>query len=99
MALPKIYAPLETVEIGGEQITLRALTRAEQFQVQKAVKADIPEDEQEILVVSLATDVPLDEARDWYGATPTWAVQELLEEIYRMNKLGEEARAEAQKSG
>lgn len=95
MSLPKIYAPMETVEIGGEQFTLRVLTRAEHFKFQKMAEKDAPGDEMEIEVIALATDTPVAAVREWYAATPDWAVKELVDHITRISRLD----GEAQKSG
>lgn len=95
MSLPKVYAPIETVEVAGEQFTLRVLTRGEQYRVQKMVKADAPEDESEIVVLACVLDTPENEVREWYQQTPSWVVQELMNHVQRMNRLDEGA----QKSG
>lgn len=95
MGLPKIYAALETVEVGNEQFTLRVLTRAEAAKFQKMVAADAPGDELEIVVIAAATDTTVEETRDWYQATPAWAVEELIGHIQRISRLTEGA----QKSG
>lgn len=95
MSLPKIYAPLETVTVGGETFELRVVTRAEQARFQKMINDKIPEDELEIAVIAVSTDTPTDEARAWYEATPAWAVQELIGHIQRVSRLDEGA----QKSG
>lgn len=95
MSLPKVYAPIETLDIGGEQFTLRVLTRGEQYRIQKMVKAGAPDDESEIIVLACVLDAPEDEVREWYGQTPSWVVQELMEHVQRMNRLDEGA----QKSG
>jgi hypothetical protein len=95
VSLPKIYAAIETVEVAGETFELRVITRAEAARFQKMILADAPGDELEVAVIAAATDTPAEEAREWYGATPAWAVNELLEHIQRTSKLDEGA----QKSG
>ena len=92
MSLPKIWAPIETVEVAGEQFTLRSITRLEQYRMQKMVESGAPEDELEVTLLSIALDTPAGEVRDWYGATPTWAVNELMGHIRRMSRLDEEAQ-------
>lgn len=95
MSLPKIYSPIEPVKIADQQFEIRALTRLEHAQFQKMVEGDIPPEELEIRVIAAATDTPVEEVREWYGATPDWAVKELVGHIRRQSRLDEEA----QKSG
>lgn len=95
MSLPKVYAAMETVEVAGEQVTLRVLTRAEAARFQKMVQADAPGDELEIAVIAAATDTAVADTRDWYQATPAWVVEELIGHIQRISRLTEGA----QKSG
>lgn len=95
MTLPKLYAPMETVEVAGESFTLRVITRAEQFRLQRIIKDGAPEDEQEIAAIAMATDTAPEEVREWYAATPAWAVRELIDHIERVSRLG----GEAEKSG
>lgn len=97
MTLPKIYTPTETVDVAGQLFEVRVVTRAEQFRFQQLLEADAPKDELEITVISVATDTPTEEAREWYGQTPGWAVQELLEAITRISRLDDPGAA--QKSG
>lgn len=95
MSLPKVYAAIETVEIAGETFEVRMLTRAEAARFQKMILADAPGDALEVSVIAAATDTPEDEVREWYGATPAYAVQELVVAIQRISRLDEGA----QKSG
>lgn len=95
MTLPKIHAPHETVDVSGSIFDVRVITRAEAARFHKMQEAEAPKDELEIAVIGAATDTPLDDVREWYAATPTWAVEELLGHIKRMSRLDEEA----QKSG
>lgn len=95
MSLPKVFAPIESVEVGGERFEVRVLTRAEHFRMQKLSTSGAPEDVMEIELIAMATDTPVDETREWYGATPTWAVKLLVTAITRLSHLDEEA----QKSG
>lgn len=95
MTLPKIHAPHEAVDVAGSIVDVRVITRAEAARFNKMQDAQAPKDELEIAVIAAATDTPADEVREWYGSTPTWAVEELLVHIKRMSRLDEEA----QKSG
>lgn len=95
MTLPKIYSPHETVDVAGSLFDIRTLTRAEAARFQKMVADDAPPAELEIEVIAAASDTPAEEVREWYAATPAWAVEELIGHIKRMSRLD----GEAQKSG
>lgn len=95
MSLPKIHVQFATVDVGGEKFDLRSITRLEQARIQKMVEAKAPADELEVALIGYATDLATDEVREWYDATPAWAVQELINQIQRISRLDEEA----QKSG
>lgn len=92
MTLPKVYAPIEPVTIGGEQFECRVLTRAETARFQKMAAAGAPLDDQEIMVIACSTDTTLDETRAWYEAAPTWAAQQLMDHIVKISRLEEEAQ-------
>lgn len=92
MSLPKIYAAIETVEVAGQTFEVRMLTRAEAARFQKMMLADAPGDALEVAAIAAATDTPEEEVREWYGATPAYAVQELLDAIQRISRLGEGAQ-------
>jgi hypothetical protein len=95
VSLPKIHTTHETVDIAGSLFDVRVITRAEAARFSKMQDQDAPKDELEMAVISAATDTPLEEVRDWYGATPGWAVEELLGHVKRISRFTEEA----QKSG
>lgn len=95
MGLPKIDTPMEPVEVAGHQFTLRVLTRAEQFRIQKMVNSGVAEDELEIEALSIAMGVTADEVRAWYAETPAWVIKELIDHVQRISRLDEGA----QKSG
>ena len=92
MSLPKVYKPMEPVEIGGATFEIRSLTRAEHYRLQKMVVADAPADELEIAVIGWGTDTAPEEVREWYGAAPDFAAKELVEAIQRISKLTEGAQ-------
>lgn len=96
MTLPKIHAPHETVDVAGSLFDIRVITRAEAARFHQMQTADVAKDALEVAVIAAATDTPPAEVEEWYGATPTWAVEELLGHIKRMSRLDAE---EAQKSG
>lgn len=91
MSLPKIYSPIEPVSIAGETFELRCLTRADAARCQKMLEDGAPKDELEIFVIAAATETALDEVRTWYGDTPGYVVEELIEHISRISRLHEGA--------
>jgi hypothetical protein len=95
VTLPKIQTSFETVDVAGAVFDVRCLTRAESARMQKLVEAETDAAELEIECIAAATDTPVDETRDWYAATPAWAVAELIDHIQRISRLS----GEAQKSG
>lgn len=95
MSLPKVHTKHETVDVAGALFDLRTITRAEAARFNRMQEDDAAKDELEMAVIAAATDTPPDEVREWYGATPGYAVEELLVHIKRISRLTEEA----QKSG
>lgn len=95
MTLPKIAAHTEMVDVEGEIFGIRVFTRAEAARFHKMQEDDVSKAELEIAVIAAATDTPLEDTRDWYGKTPTYAVEELIGHIQRVSRL----TGEAQKSG
>ena len=95
MSLPKFPTRRETIEIDGEFISLRSLTRAESARFQKAGAAGIAWDDLEMEVIAAASETPLDEVREWYETVPPDVVETITDAIRRLSGLTEEA----QKSG
>lgn len=91
MTLPKIYLDHETVDVAGALFDVRVITRAEAARFQKLTET-AGKDELEIAVIAAATDTPPAEVKEWYAATPGWAVEELMEHISRISRLGEGAQ-------
>jgi hypothetical protein len=88
MSLPKILAGTDSVDVGGELFDLRSLTRGEAMQFHRMVSKDkVDTEDLEMAVIAAATDTPLDEVRDWYRATPAWAVEELVGHIQRLSRI------------
>lgn len=91
MSLAKIPTDHQTVDIGGQFFDVRVLTRGEAARMRELEEAG-DRAELEIAVIAAATDTPLDEARQWYRATPTWAVEELIGHVMRISRLDEGAQ-------
>jgi hypothetical protein len=86
VSLPTVSTRTAYVDVGaddGEKVRVRSLTSPEMAEMQKAVTAgDVVE--AEVLVLSYATDTPVDEVRAWYETVPRDAVQPLLDEVQRL---------------
>lgn len=94
MTLPKVHTDHETVDVGGALFDVRAITRGEAARFHK-LEENGSKKELELAVISAATDTPLEETKEWYETSPSWAAEELIAHIYRISRVGEEA----QKSG
>ncbi len=94
MTLPKVPSHYETIDVAGAVVDIRPLTRAEAARFQK-LQAEVEVGDLEIAVIAAATDTPVEEVREWYGATPAWAVEELIMAVKRISRVDEGA----QKSG
>lgn len=95
MTLPKIPTHHETVDVAGELVDVRVITRAEAARFQKQQEDGVSRAELEKAVIAAATDTPLIDVDDWYQKTPGWAVEELIGHIKRVSRFEEGA----QKSG
>lgn len=93
--LAKIPPQTATVEVEGETFDIRSLTRAEAARFQKLVADGISLADLEIGFIAAATDTPRDEAKAWYEATPSAAVDALINAIKDLSRLDDGA----QKSG
>lgn len=92
MTLPKFPARKETVEIDGEFIPIRSLTRGEQAQMQQIVEGGLHWSELEMAVIAAGTDTPLDEVREWYAATPGDVAEQLSDAIRVLSRISEGAQ-------
>jgi hypothetical protein len=96
MTLPKILARHDTVTIADQEIDIRTITRAEAAKLQKMAQDGAAGGDLEIQMIAFGTDTDPAEVKEWYAATPTLAVEELLDAIKQLSRFGDE---EAQKSG
>lgn len=91
MSLPKIPPPRSTVEVNGELVEIRGLTRAEAARCQKMVEQGAAWADLEIAVVGYGTDTPTDDVAAWYEATDGHAVEALVDAIKTLSRLDEGA--------
>lgn len=82
MGLPVISSGTAEIEIDGQTVTLRSLTRGEVLAIGE-FEDDLPEVEARML--AYATDTPLEDAKSWYASVPQWAVGPLIEKIAELS--------------
>lgn len=82
MPLPTISLPRDTVDIDGQQIQLRGLSRGEVL----SVKTETPA-EMEVQLLAFGLDMNSEEVKAWYDATPSSAVQKLVEKVMALSGL------------
>jgi hypothetical protein len=92
MALPKIELKTETLNLDGNSVTVRGMTRAEALSMNKAIQAnpDKPE-EADYYVVATGCDVSIDEARVWVDSSPMDACMAVVKAILALSGLGDTA--------
>lgn len=82
MGLPVIPEASAEVEVGGQTVTVRALTRGQVIAL-GGLEDDVPEAEARML--AYATGTSIKEAKAWYASAPHWAVQPLIEKIAELS--------------
>lgn len=90
MALPVVALPTETIEVNGESITIRGLSRGEVIQIGTVGAKDMVEGE--CLALAAALGAPIDDVRAWYATAPFPVVQLLagkIAELSGLDNLGE----------
>lgn len=87
MGLPHVPLPTETIEVAGEKLELRALSRAEVLRFQ-SLGSDY--DKAETFFVAQGTGFSEEEVKAWREQTPARVVDELVEAIARLTGLGDD---------
>lgn len=85
MALPKVAIARDQVEIGGQTVDFRALTRAEALKVGTAYKDD--PDSAESFILACGVDCTIEEARTWRNSTPMSEAGKLIDGIIVLSGL------------
>lgn len=88
MGLPSIPLPKDIVEVGGDKVEVRGLSRAEVIKLQ-TFNGDM--DAVENFVLSCGTGVSEDEAKEWRGAVPADEAGNLIDRIVELSGLTEGA--------
>lgn len=89
--LPKVSERRSSVEIAGETVSCRSLTRAEVAEVHKAYESG-SQLEAEALLVAYGTDTDLAETQEWLGTVPFDVVAPLVAHITELSGLTEGAQ-------
>jgi hypothetical protein len=96
MSLPKFDRARKSIDVEGEVVLIRSLTRKEVAQAQQLQKAAGVEEggdwsELEIFVIACGTDTPVEEAREWVAATDNSIVPIISDAIRELSRIDEEA--------
>lgn len=84
MALPRVPLPTTKLEIGGELLEVRGLSRSEAISVGEM--ANKP-NEAEIWVVAKGCDVDISEAREWREVMPSAVIDQVVNKILELSGL------------
>lgn len=91
MTLPALPTRSEVVEVDGQDVKVRGLTRHEAFLVQR-ITADGDIEGAEVQILAAGTDTPPEEVRAWYQGASNEQVGVLVDAVVRLSGLGEAAR-------
>lgn len=92
MTLPAVPLPRDKVDVGGEQVEVRALSRSE---VSRLARFAGDNDAAETFVLACGTDLTEEEAQTWRDSVHTDTAGPVIDRICELSGLGEGA----QKSG
>jgi hypothetical protein len=95
VSLPSILIPRQTIEVEGEEVKIRGLTRAEAAEFQKMVRDGKSMADIEIAVLAAGTDTSREETKAWYATAPQHVVDPIIDAIKDISRFSEGA----QKSG
>lgn len=84
MALPTVALPTGTVEIDGDTVPVRGLSRGEAMAMAKNVEDAA---ESEIALISHGLDTALADVREWYGGAPSHVVQKIVAKVMELSGL------------
>lgn len=84
--LPSVPLPSTEVEIGGQKIQVRSLSRKDLVHLASTLKDD--PDSQENFSIAVATGVTLEDAAKWRETTGFAEVQKLLDAIVEVSGTG-----------
>jgi hypothetical protein len=89
LALPTRPLPTDTVDVFGEAVTVRGLSRAEAIKVTTQYDAKTADDA-EAFIVAKGTSVTEAEAKEWLAATEQETAGRLVDRILELSNLKEQ---------
>lgn len=91
MTLPAVPLPRDKVDVHGEQVAVRGMSRLEVARLATGVFAG-KNDDAEIFVLSCGADIPEEEAREWLGSVHADVAGPVLDRICELSGLDEGAQ-------
>jgi Asp/Glu/hydantoin racemase len=91
VTLPKFEPQRRSIDVDGEVVLIRSLTRREVAQGQQLSSGE-DWTELEVFVISCGTDTPLEETREWYSKAPNHVPGVISSAIRELSRLDEEAQ-------
>lgn len=97
VSLPKFDRARQSIDVEGEVVLIRSLTRKEVAQAQQIQRAANVEEggdwsELEIFVIACGTDTPLEEVREWHAAIDNHIAPLISNAIRELSRIDEEAQ-------
>lgn len=88
MGLPTFAMPTATLDVDGQTVSLRGLTRGEALTI-----ADLGHDAKELetALLSYGADMEREAARLWHASAPAGVVHLIVQKIMELSGLGENA--------
>lgn len=90
MGLPKVALPTDIIEVAGEKVEVRGLSRSE---VLKLSEYNGDPDAAENYILAIGANVSIEEATDWRNSVPADVVSPILERIVQLSGLDELGKA------
>ena len=87
MALPAAPLARGTVEVAGQMVEVRSLTRGEALEIRALAGEPDADRRGEILMIAWGTDTSPEEAEAWWRASDPVAVQKLVRGIAVVSRL------------
>lgn len=91
MSLPKVVAKTSTVDVDGQPVPVRGLTRGENAHVSRLIEEKKLE-AAEVFILAKGTDLPEHEAKEWYDTTNSGVVDSVLKAIQKLTGISGEAQ-------
>jgi len=87
MSLPNLPLRKRTIDVGGETVSVRGLSRAEAVQATALLATSV--EEMEIFIISVVFGVEIDEAADWYASASQGGAGVILDAVADLSGLDE----------